>query len=678
VFSKFNISNNLAIKVATHLKIPYADNMLNVFRQKDLSYTYIQNMMYRIANKEYVSYFYTKNSLISYYRQLNKYEGTFLPNTTRNTYKFIEIETDTQDTQKSSIILAKSTKNKWHAIAINIKNSTKKHDIIIKNDEVSDNTLIEHIKCDLDILNYQKDFHIISDYPLYDDIFVILRYTNNQIILYFLNISESKFDSILWDLNDIDKVVFDIIKNVAETEKVKNEILDDNIVQIDYIFVYRKEYLYGTCFENTAYVRGIRSECIIKLKGDKYNYEIKQLYIYITMEGGSFKCYWDFSYANIRVFEPKYPTESAHNILCKQYLKNPVLFMKKYTIRVTKKCNEASHNDYCYYIKHSQHKQEVIKIGSWLAHCVIACIENCSSYHYKNYYIIICNSYMFKLAIVDQETDFIGIMTSREFFPLDIQNITDFEYYYSSSNNKVVFLSKDLAHLFFLETKKIDDIFSRKYKSGCKQSYESTLGLIHYFSVSEKLLHAIKKTPTEIDENIITVLIGAYIDRKSDKLYIVAKYKIEDTEFYGLFMWDMADNDVNFSLLYTTLANKVYNKTKKRNREYIFDISKLILWESEVYEFRRTKLMNLDMVYGEDHCFISMKYNRISHYMPVPSVFQFETSQCYAKSVKNVAENVIVVYYDCSRSYPNSTTSAYHYFIPSSMSLVKKIPTVKI
>jgi len=81
--------------------------------------------MYRIAGKDYVSYFYTKNSLISYYRQLEKYEGTFLPNPTRNTYKFIEIETDTQDIQKSSILLAKSTKNKWHAIAINVKDGIK-------------------------------------------------------------------------------------------------------------------------------------------------------------------------------------------------------------------------------------------------------------------------------------------------------------------------------------------------------------------------------------------------------------------------------------------------------------------------------------------------------------------------------------------------------------------------
>lgn len=301
----------------------------------------------------------------------------------------------------------------------------------------------------MNILKYQQNFYIISDYLLYDDIFVILRCTNNQIILHFLNISESKFDSISWDLNDIDKVVFDIINSMDETKKVKNEISDDNIVQIDYFFVYKKEYLYETCFENTSYVRAIRSECIIKLKGNKYNYEIKQLYIYITMEGDSFKCYWDFSHASIRVFEHKSPTEAVHTILCKQYLKNPVFLMKKYTIRVTKKCNEASHNDYCYYVKHGQHKQEIINIGRWLAHCEISCMENCSLYHYKNYYIIICNSYMFKIAIVDKETDFIGIMTSREFFPLDIQNITDFEYYYSSSNNKVVFLSNDLTHLFF-------------------------------------------------------------------------------------------------------------------------------------------------------------------------------------------------------------------------------------
>jgi hypothetical protein len=47
-----------------------------------------------------------------------------------------------------------------------------------------------------------------------------------------------------------------------------------------------------------------------------------------------------------------------------------------------------------------------------------------------------------------------------------MQIIDDFKYYYSSVNNKLVFLSNDLVHLFFIDTKKLDDIFNRKYKEG--------------------------------------------------------------------------------------------------------------------------------------------------------------------------------------------------------------------
>jgi len=682
MFMRFNVSNTLIITVAPHLKIPYVDNMPNAFRQKDTSYTHIQNTMYRIASKDYVSYFYVKNSVISYYRQLNKYEGTYLPNNTRNTYKFIEFEKDNQDSQKTSILLAKSIESKWYVIAINVKNVGKKYDIIVTNDEASDNTSIEHIKWDLDILKYQKDFDIISYYPFYNDILVILRHTKQQIILQFLNILENSFNIVLWNLDDISKLVFDIINNVDQNEKEKYEISDDIMEGIDDILVVRKEYLYGTCLDNRLYVRSIRFECKIKLKGGKHNYELGQLYIYITMKEDDIKCYWDFNYAYTHVFDPKssqkFSPKPIYTILCKQYLKDPILFTEKYKINIDKKCNDTLRNNDCYYIKHGQHKKEIIKIGSWLGYCGIGCIDDYSLYHYKNYYIIICQSHVFKLAIVDRKSDFIGIMITREFFPITMQIIDDFECYYSSLKNKLVFLSNDLVHLFFIDAKKIDDIFNRKYKEGCKYGYDEKLDLIHYFSVPEKLSLAINNTLEEDDEDTITGLVAAYIDRKSDKLYILAKYKIEDTEHYGLFMWDMADNGLNFRLVYRTLANIPYNSAQNNKIKYVFDVGKLILWESEAYGFRKTKLMNLDIVYIGSHRFVSMRYNRISRYVPVPSVFQFETLQCYAKSVKNVEENVIVVYYDCSRSYTNSTTSAYHYFVLSSMSLVKKIPTDKL
>lgn len=688
MFLKFNISNNLTIKVAPHVKIPYVDNMLNAFRQKDTSYTYTKNTMYRIAGKDYVSYFYVKSSAISYYRQLNKYEGTYLPNNTRGTYKFIEFEKDNQDLQKTSILLAKSIENKWYVIATNIKNVGKKYDIIVNNDEASDNTSIKHIKLDLNILKYQKDFEITSHYPFHNHIFVILRYTKQQIILQFLNVLENSFNIVLWNLDDISKVVFDIISNMDKNEKAKHEISDDDtMVEIDDILVVRKEYLYGSCLDNTLFVRSIRFECKIKIKGNQHNYELGQLYIYITTEEDSIKCYWDFNYAYIHIFDPKssqkFSPKPIYTILCKQYLKNPILFDEKHKINVDKKCNGKLHNKDCYYIKHGQHKKEIIKTGSWLRYCEINCIEDYSLYHYKNYYIIICKSHVFKLAIVDRKSDFIGIMITREFFPITMQIIDDFKYYYSSSNNKLVFLSNDLVHLFFIDTEKIDDIFNRKYREGCKYDDDEKLDLIHYFSVPEKLTLAINNTPEEDDEEFeddedtITGLVMAYIDRKSDKLYIVAKYKIEDTEHYGLFMWDMADNGLNFRLVYRRLANTPYNNAQNNKRKYIFDMSKLMLWESETYGFRKTKPMNLDILYSGSHLLVSMKYNRISRYVPVPSVFQSETLQCYVKSVKDVEGNVIIVYYDCSFSHRNSTASVYHYFVLSSMLLVKKIPTVK-
>jgi hypothetical protein len=664
----------VAIEIASHVKIPYADNMLNAFRQKDMSYKHTQNIMYRISSKDYVTYFCSQNNLISYYRKLAKDEGTLIPNTKRNTYKFIEFEKDEIYSQKPSTLLAKSSKNKWYVIAINVGNDSKKYDTIITTDEVTDDVRIEHVELDSNILKHQTSARIISNYPIYNDIFVVLRSTNQQISLHFLSISENRFESVSWDLKDINELLYDMLNN---SDILENK---DKIVKIGYVPLYKIHYLYGSFVDNTSYVHGIRTYCSIELKGKNYNYVIKDLYIYITIKDGSLKCYWDFSGALIQIFESITHNNPIRTMILEKYIKNPDLFVRTYVINESEKCSKKLYDNECYYIRHQQNKQEIISIGSWLSECQIECIEYYSLYHYKNYYIIIYKSYIFKLAILDREHDFVGIGLSPDFFSHTMFDLLDFKYHASAINNKIVFLSNDLMHLFFIDTKKVDDVFNIRYKEGCKAGFKKNLGdLVYYSSVPERLSLAINNASPEIHKNIaISEIVGSYIDKKSDKLYVAAKYKIEDTEHYGLFMWDMADNGLNFRLVYRTLANILYNSAQNNKRKYVFDVGKSILWESETYGFRRTKPMNLDIVYSESHRFVSMKYNRVSRYVPVPNVFQFETLQCYTKSVKNAAENVIVVYYDCSRLHANSTTSAYHYFVLSSMPLVKKIPTVKI
>jgi hypothetical protein len=674
VFLQSSINNTVATKIAPHIKIPYVDNRLNAFLQKDMRYKHTRNIMCRISSKDYVTYFYRKNNLISYYRQFAKHEGKFIPNTTRNTYKFIEFEKDATYSQKPATLLAKTNENKWYVIAINIENNSKKYDMIIINDEITDDLHIKHIELDSNTLKQQVYSRIISDYPIYNDIFVILRSTNQQISLHFLSISENKFESAAWNLHDINELLHDILNN----SDVINNI--DEIVKISYIALYKTHYLYGSCLDNTSYVHGMRTYCGIKLKGKKYNYEIRNLYIYVTIKDGILKCYWDFSEAIMQIFESIIPSNPIHNITFEKYIKNPDLFVRTYVINEDKKCNKELYDNECYHIRQKQDKQEIISIGSWLDECQIGCIENYSLYHYKNYHIIICRSYVFKLAILDRKHDSIFIGLNPDFFPHTMFDLLDFEYHYSTINNKLVFLSNDLMHLFFIDAKKLDDILTRKYKEGCKDGYDkSSMNLVYYFPVPEHLLRSINNALLNKHKNIAIIeVIGSYIDKKSDKLYIAAKYKIEDKEYYGLFMWNMMHNSLNFRLLHAIKTNEVYSNINKNNKEFVFDISKLMLIEPKTYSFRRIKLMNLDIAYDVYNRFVSMKYNRISCYVPVPNVFQFESLPCDVRSVSNVENDLVVVYYDCSRSYPNSTNRAYFYFVLSYMSLVRGIPVVRI
>jgi hypothetical protein len=700
----FVANSTVPTKVAPHVKIPYVKNMLNAFRQKAKSYEYTQNIIYRIASEEYVSYFYVKKDLINYYRQSVRNEGVLIPNTKYNTYDFVEFNKSAQYTRRPLTLLTKSLEGKWRIIVIKTENDSKEHGMIITSDEVNGNVNITPIKWDIGTSKDIRQLDFLSDYPFCRDTFVILRITTSNIILHFLNLSENGFDSILWGLDDINQIVFDIIKNADEdeinkavfgtissnitfdvTENLevielkKAELYNDNIIRIDFIAARGTHYLYSSCSNNKMYLHSVNFYFRLYLRGNRYNYVIEDLGICITKEEGRLKCYWDFSDAKIGLLNLQNQLQSYQAIPCKKYLGNTILFVKNYVTNLEKYCNCDLHNQDCYYLKYVQGKHEIVKTGIWLETCQVTCIEDYALYPYKNYYIAIYKNSPIKLAIIDKEHNFIAVVMKLQFFPQALRPLVNFKYYHSLLGEKLVFLSNNLQHLFFINTKKIDKILSAKHNHRCQDIEHENYykDLAHYFYMPDQILLAIKNAHSVAHNEITINILGSYIDDKSDVLYIAAEYKMQNEEYYGVFTWNMASNSLDFSLLHTIPANKAYCRAKNKRR-HIFDLSKLTLWESELYNFAKIKLIGSDIAYSENHRFISIKYNRFSRYIPVPNLFQFENYPCEVKNIKNVTEGLVVVYYDCSRSYPNAITNAYHYFITLSTPLVKSIPTIRI
>ena len=64
-------SEKMRLKVAKYLKVPYANNSLDLFRMQCKPYKNVHDDLYYVKAYDYKTYFYCKNDLITYDRKSN-------------------------------------------------------------------------------------------------------------------------------------------------------------------------------------------------------------------------------------------------------------------------------------------------------------------------------------------------------------------------------------------------------------------------------------------------------------------------------------------------------------------------------------------------------------------------------------------------------------------------------
>jgi hypothetical protein len=334
------------------------------------------------------------------------------------------------------------------------------------------------------------------------------------------------------------------------------------------------------------------------------------------------------------------------------------------------------YKDHCYYIYNTPDGVAIVKANK--SDYIELKSKQAALYRYGRYHIIFLYNSNITLIVIDLESRKIGCWTCKN---PDIQTQIHYEQYYSKSQNKLIFVSKNLEYLLIIDIDKLGLAFSSNKNLECigncdneSNNENTSCSILCYFNIKPLISKVIvRERGLNIQHEDIR-LIRHYYDTDLDVLYIVANYAANGINHIQVFSLRISCNPSTvrsvhymstdlfygnayyrlFSLLYSGLTHKVYNK---------LGLSKIF-----IHGYNENILRSLDIAYNEDtRCLVDIRYNRNSL---TDSTVEYGLEQ----SVYNYRD-FIAVNYTLTYDFNDDLSIL---FIKSELSLVRRMTAIQM
>jgi len=668
VFFKSSNKIGLQIKVASYAKIPYASNKPYFSKSNYGPHKNLYNTVHYIKQGHYVTYFYSKKNTLNYYRKSNNDSIVLMQDTQYGTYQIFKLKLDKYDIDAENTLLIKTENGKYY-VAIK---ETEDGKYYIDADAKGKHIVVFNLSNSKSIytLDVSNTLYCNYFYPIANLIIPIIQVTKDSVSITLCNISNEEVYTILWSLEDINELVMNIINMAIEHNKIRYK-------RENYKF---NEILYFK-LDNISYMYDTHDHKILYLKGVKISININTLYFNIKVElnNRNIICCLDMQNAYIKV-------DDETKLLYKDFFQNLDFFIKEYQFDGKVRDNNLScflYDTDCYYVRKDNCGLTYFKKGEYYGDIC----KTSAVYTYKNYWIIINHWQSYrsrKLAIIDTKRNLMSVWATRE-TAYCIQSYIVF-YFYPTRSNNLIFLSTDLDCIFIIDERKIEQIFDIKEQSECKkEGYRDLAEIVECYNVDTLLRRAVSRAYKIAYEPNDIKLITHYMDKKSDKLYIIARYRLDYAIHTGLFVLRISDDNVNLVLLYDKNEKGrciEFNKFEDRRR-YIYAIQKM-----NFYRIKDKYSTALDLMcgYGPGSMYkygyiTSIKYNRKSL-----NFKEFERGDFYYGSAEysggvfdHNSENLLVIGYWASDKH-NKLPRDYSKFclILTELCVTRKIQFINI
>ncbi len=706
VLLKLGQDSKIEIKIAPCLKFPYVCKGSDSFSRDNTIGSYSDfygTILFKEASCDrlsYRTYFRTQKNVILYHNHIfgnttwysrrnrdSKYKlFWFMIDLKRDIYRPIEIPKLDYVTSKNGSLLVK-IKDKFYVLSKELHPKESLNDIaspiyVAVIDASSGEALF--------LEDRKHNLHLDLYYPIANKVVPVLQFNKKGLLVHLVDILDKKVNTISWNIDEIRQIIIDIINKDSEFKYVRKKILQDTFEHLHSAGVSQVNYTYDAVGERiNNHVKSIIIYFEILIKGKRYEYRLKTCGIVIVFEQESIKCYLDLQHARFELNDEKMALYKQHyretNILLQEIPTKsevPEIFLPN--VLYSNKCYDILYNTMDGVAITMKKRDIAWKRKSNSIYDDYRFTKS-AVYRHKNYLFIIKfanDKDPSHLVVVDLRSDTLYSFISKGDFRIlldrDPEHRLDYISCYFKLNNKIIFLSRDLRHMFAIKLNELDKKLRTIKQNECKEEhYEYIEDFVEIFEFKQLLSNTILLThKVQIEDGKIEVL-GYRIDRDWGKLYIAAVYDIDNIRYAGLFEFKSSLESTSLKLInYYPYEHVLYHKNKP-----IANLSSTVLHRKNKNEIpanlpsliinmlRDTKVFNndLEVVCNLKPMIVDVKNNRISTRI-IPESFYVTKVQC-----ENLGDLLVVELTSSSLKPIYITESGREFFVLSRLNLVSKM-----
>jgi len=623
-------SEKMHVKVTKYLKVPYANNSLDLFRMQCKPYKNVHDGLYYAKAYDHRTYFYFKNDLITYDRRLNSEVATFayeLLSGSYNAIKFNKLKGIIRDEDAFWIIFNNQVK-----FFVSRDTELQDQNRYVTVASVSDgHFLLRETKKNEIYLRFLSIFYGIM--------LPVIHVKENGIFVHLLDLLNENSYSMSWYLNDIKALINTAVKEDEAPKsyrRIKETILYDTITEIKESEI--KSYHEHVKDEDSNDFRYLTIIFELNLEGENYKYDLNGLVINIKSNGNILSGILHFNRrdSEIKVLKKStkwhlvYSVESTLSSLSyigslfRTYTLSKNLNNKTSKIEITIR-HDIIYDDGCHYLMRSAEGIIVRRSEEYMMY--IYRYNPSLIYRYKQYIFITGYGIMGQLIVIDTKNNLIVVFSASSG---NLRSLTEYKvlyfFYPIEKYEKLIFIHNSLNYIMILNTTKLkqvlDRIKTKREINGCGESWGyDVVDVINMdyickvYYMPDLILDSIQ---SKLDFNITDIhlnILGHYFDNQNCKLYFMAKLIGEDIHTTALLVWSCSEREVRFKLVCydnndkNNVAIKVSNcKFKNLTNNFIF-MNNMDLYGVALGSDRFNKF---DSLYLDINRFVDVGYYRFS------------------------------------------------------------------
>ncbi len=634
VFSFLLKVHKINVKVARYLKLPYANNFLDLFRMRCEPYKNTYDGLYHVKSYDARTYFYTKNDLIVYERKLNYEVPILIRESIKGFYKVVKLSKLGGIIRDEDTILIRFNNHVRFAVSRDIELQDNKRYVAVIN--------VYNGKF---LLMSSKDQEIYLEVlsPFHRTILPIIHVKRDSIFIHLVDLPNENNYIMEWTLNDIKQLINvaierdDASKSYKET---KEKILHDSISSIEEFELLLADVSLDDNSNN--HVRTLTFIFKIKANGEEYKYLVEGLIINIEVDLDKVNGILHFYRNNAKVIVTKessgvimadYSTRSKLSLLpfvsslyrTYDLKKAPNDKITELEIKINR---DFVYDDGCYFLVRNAKGIIIKRLGEYITY-THGYYYASSIIHYKQYVFILMTGSKrpFELTVIDLKNNLVIV-----FSPQDdkLYNVTEYKilyYFYPIEKyGKLIFVHNSLMYMLVLDIRKLEQVVNKvkvdREINGCGDFYGQdvidTLNMEYVgkgYYLPELIYNKIQSEVYYDLSNARLVMLGHCYNINNCKMYFIAKLVQQDVRTIGVFVWDCMENDLRFQLVYYSSSSQangaieISSSSRKKLTKCFTGIKNIALYSSML---RNDRVGSSELLYLNSFL-ADLGYYRLSH-----------------------------------------------------------------